>query len=95
MQAAPSGWDCSVADSARICVTWHSDCHTFTVAAVYAALPGNFMVARPDESMLSAYNVLGWDPRPSGAVDSSFGLPMAAKASQMLAGMKQTASADA
>jgi hypothetical protein len=62
-----------------------------------AALPGNFLVGKAGgpEDLLASYNTLGWDPRASGALDKSFGVPMSAKFSQMLAGIKQTASAPA
>ncbi len=62
-----------------------------------AALPGNFLVGGKggSEDLLSSYNQLGWDPRSAGALDRSFGLPMAAQASQILSGLKQAASPEA
>lgn len=62
-----------------------------------AALPGNFLVGQAGgpEDLCSDYSKLGWDPRGSDALDKSFGLPMAKNASQLLAGMRQGASAEA
>lgn len=62
-----------------------------------AALPGNFLVGRDEQlsTLLASYDLLGWNPKEAGALDAALGLPMAANASQMLAGMKQTASAAA
>jgi hypothetical protein len=62
-----------------------------------AALPGNFLVGKAGgpKDLLASYSTLGWDPRASGALDESFGIPMSAKFSQILAGIKQTASAQA
>src|SRR4051812_24064082 len=60
-----------------------------------AALPGNFLVTKEDGSWLQSYDTLGWDPRESGAVYTGFGLPMAAKASQILQGMLRTMSTGA
>lgn len=54
-----------------------------------AALPGNFLVGGSGgpKDLLPSYDTLGWDPRAAGALDTRFGLPMAAKASQILAGI--------
>lgn len=61
------------------------------------ALPGNFLVGQQGgpEDLCSDYSLLGWNPRASGALDKSFGLPMARNASQLLAGMRQAASPQA
>lgn len=61
------------------------------------SLPGNFLVGKRGgpEDLLPSYNILGWDPRESGALNKDFGLPMAAKASTMLAGIMQSSSAEA
>lgn len=63
-----------------------------------AGLPGNFLVGKngEPENLLASYDKLGWDPRTSGALDKSFGLPMAGNnISQILAGIRQGASAEA
>jgi len=63
-----------------------------------AALPGNFLVGKKGgpEDLLKSYDTLGWNPRGSNAIDKSFGVPMAGNnVSQILAGIKQTASAGA
>ena len=63
-----------------------------------AALPGNFLVGKKGgpEDLLGSYDTLGWNPKNSGAIDKSFGVPMAGNnVSQILAGIKQTASAGA
>ena len=62
-----------------------------------AALPANFLVGRQGGAtdLLANYNLLGWDPRAAGAIDSRFGAPMAANASKVLAGILQTLSAPA
>jgi hypothetical protein len=59
-----------------------------------ASMPGNFLVggAGGPQDLLPSYNLLGWNPRAAGAVDTRFGLPMAAKASQILAGILATTS---
>ncbi len=59
-----------------------------------AALPGNFLVGGTGgpEDLLPSYNTMGWDPRAAGALDTRFGLPMAAKLSQILAGIVANAS---
>ena len=61
------------------------------------ALPGNFLVGKQGgpEDLLNTYETLGWNPRAANALDKSFGLPMARDQSQLLAGMKQAASAEA
>src|SRR5690349_5557456 len=40
-----------------------------------AALPANFLVGRQGGAtdLLGNYNLLGWDPRAAGAIDSRFG----------------------
>lgn len=63
-----------------------------------AALPGNFLVGKQGgpEDLLGSYETLGWNPRSSGALDNSFGVPMAANnVSQILVGLRQTASENA
>ncbi len=62
-----------------------------------AAMPGNFLVGKQGgpEDLLESYDLLGWDPRAAGALDKSFGLPMAANYSKMLAGLRQTATPEA
>jgi hypothetical protein len=54
-----------------------------------AAFAGNFLVGGQGgpQDLLPSYDVLGWDPRASGALDNRFGLPMSAKYSQILAGI--------
>jgi hypothetical protein len=85
------------------------DCSSGTAASKYipflvfdcaggAALPANFLVGGQGgpEDLLPSYNLLGWDPRASNALDRSFGLPMAGgNVSQILAGIQQAASAPA
>jgi hypothetical protein len=62
-----------------------------------AALPGNFLVGKQGgpEDLCATYEQLGWNPRASGALDKSFGVPMARKESQILAGMRDGASPQA
>lgn len=63
-----------------------------------AALPGNFLVGKGHgpEDLLGSYDTLGWNPRAGNALDKSFGVPMAANnVSQLLTGIKQTASKEA
>ena len=62
-----------------------------------AALPGNFLVGKKGgpEDLMSSYDTLGWNPKAANAVDTSFGLPMARNQSQILAGIRQTASTQA
>ncbi len=62
-----------------------------------AALAGSVLVGKRGgpEDLLQSYNVLGWDPRVSGALDKRFGLPMSAQYSTLLAGMLTRMSADA
>lgn len=62
-----------------------------------AALAGNVLVGKRggSEDLLQSYNMLGWDPRVSGALDKRFGLPMSAQYSGLLAGMLARMSADA
>ncbi len=57
-----------------------------------AALPGNFLVGKQDgpEDLFEDYRRLAWNPRESGALDKTFGIPMSKKCSRILAGMKQT-----
>ena len=57
-----------------------------------AALPGNFLVGQAGgpEDFCRSYQKLGWNPRASGALDKTFGLPMSKKHSQILAGLKET-----
>ena len=57
-----------------------------------AAMPGNFLVggAGGPEDLIRDYNSHGWNPREPGALDITFGLPMSAKYSQMLKGIKNT-----
>jgi hypothetical protein len=54
-----------------------------------AALAGNVLVGKQggSQDLLRAYDLLGWDPRASGALDTRFGLPMSAQYSKLLAGM--------
>ena len=63
-----------------------------------SAMPGNFLVGKnfdPRNSMLNSYDALGWNPKAQGALDESFGLPMAAQVSKMRQGIYETASAEA
>ncbi len=57
-----------------------------------ASMPGNFLVGQKGgpTDLCATYKQHGWDPRASDSLDLSFGLPMSKKASQMLAGIKQT-----
>jgi hypothetical protein len=60
-----------------------------------AGLPGNFLVGKSGgpKDLIRNYETLGWDPRASGSLDESFGLPMAANnVSQILMGIKNSAS---
>jgi hypothetical protein len=61
------------------------------------SLPGNFLVGKRGgpSDMLKSYDLLGWNPRESGALNTDFGLPMSAKYSQILQGILQNASAGA
>lgn len=61
------------------------------------ALAGNVLVGKRggSEDLLQSYNLLGWDPRASGALDKRFGLPMSAQYSGLLQGMLARMSADA
>ena len=61
-----------------------------------AGLPGNFLVGKSGgpKDLLKNYETLGWNPRASGSLDESFGLPMAANnVSRVLAGIRQGATA--
>lgn len=62
-----------------------------------AALPANFLVGNKGgaQDLIKSYNLLGWDPRASGALNTDFGLPMSAKYSKILEGILQNASAAA
>ncbi len=53
------------------------------------ALSGNFLVGKQGgpTDLLASYDQLGWNPRSTGALFSDFGLPVAATASQLLAGI--------
>lgn len=57
-----------------------------------AALPGNFLVGKQGgpEDLLASYDLLGWDPREAGALDSTMGIPLSAKYSRFLAGLLST-----
>lgn len=62
-----------------------------------ASLPGNFLVGNKGgpEDFLSSYDTLGWEPKASGALDRTFGIPMSARYSKILEGLKATMSAGA
>jgi hypothetical protein len=62
-----------------------------------AALHGNVLVGKQGGShdLLSAYDLCGWDPRASGALDERFGLPMSAQYSKLFAGMTSVMSTGA
>lgn len=62
-----------------------------------AALAGNFLVGGTGgpQDLLPAYDVLGWDPRAAGALDTRFGLPMSALFSQIRAGILASSTAEA
>jgi hypothetical protein len=63
-----------------------------------AGLAGNFLVGGQGgpKDLLPSYSKLGWNPKLTGALDESYGLPMAAlNVSRMLVGLNQTASAEA
>ncbi len=62
-----------------------------------AALPGNFLVGKSGgpEDLIDSYETLGWNPRASGALDKSFGVPMSKNDSQILAGIRQGATPQA
>ena len=53
-----------------------------------ASFPGNFLVGKEGdpENYLGSYNILGWDPKETGALNKDFGLPMSAKYSKLLEG---------
>lgn len=57
-----------------------------------AAMAGNFLVGKQGgpEDLFENYRRHGWNPRASGALDHTFGLPMSKKSSKMLEGLKQT-----
>jgi hypothetical protein len=61
-----------------------------------AALPSHFLVGGKGGpgDFLPNYDKLGWDPRSSGALNESYGLPLAANGS-LLAGLDQSATAAA
>jgi hypothetical protein len=54
-----------------------------------AGLHGNVLVGKQGgpNDLLASYDLCGWDPRASAAIDARFGLPMSAKYSKLLAGM--------
>ncbi len=60
-----------------------------------AAFPANFFVGGEGGKPLGNYSRLGFDARKEDELDRSFGLPMAAKGSSILRGMKQAASREA
>ncbi len=62
-----------------------------------ASMPGNFLVggAGGSKDLLDKYNLIGWDPKESGALDEQFGIPMSAKASKMLEGILASTSPEA
>lgn len=62
-----------------------------------AGLPGNFLVGNKGgpKDLLASYDTLGWDPREANSLDESFGVPMSAKYSKVLQGIKQFASPQA
>jgi hypothetical protein len=82
-RAGADGGSCGAAVSNGLIPMLVFDC------AGGAALAGNFLVggAGGPEDLLPAYDVLGWNPRESGALDNRFGLPMSAKYSKILAGI--------
>ena len=57
-----------------------------------ASLPGNFLVGMQGgpEDLAKDYVGNGWDPRLSGALDHTYGLPMSALESGILRGLKET-----
>lgn len=62
-----------------------------------AGLPGNFLVGKEGgpEDYLAKYDLLGWNPKESGALNSDFGLPMSAKYSKILEGILANSSVEA
>lgn len=62
-----------------------------------ASMPGNFLAGKEGgpEDLLKSYDLLGWNPYQSGALNHDFGLPMSAQHSQILAGILANASAEA
>jgi hypothetical protein len=62
-----------------------------------SALAGNCLVGKQGgaRDLLRAYDLLGWDPRASGALDERFGLPMSASYSKLHEGMVSAMSAGA
>ena len=62
-----------------------------------AAFPGNFLVGSKGgpQDLLPSYDTIGWNPRDAGALDMRFGLPMAAKVSQILKGITSVATPEA
>jgi hypothetical protein len=57
-----------------------------------ASLPGNFLVGKNGgpEDLARNYQQNGWDPRLGGSLDKTFGLPMSARESGILRGLKET-----
>ena len=62
-----------------------------------AALPASFLVGGEGgpEDLLPSYNLLGWDPRESGALNKDFGIPMSALYSTFLTSMIANSSPEA
>lgn len=62
-----------------------------------AALAGNCLVGKQGgaRDLLRSYDLLGWDPRASGALDDRFGLPMSTQYSKLLAGLTSRMSSEA
>jgi len=55
-----------------------------------AAMPGNFLATDEGQQLLKDYSTHGWNPKESGALNESFGIPMSAKYSQILRGLLET-----
>ncbi|MGE0615082.1 MAG: hypothetical protein AB7P04_05550 [Bacteriovoracia bacterium] len=62
-----------------------------------AALPANFLVGLKGgpEDLLTKYDLLGWNPKEGGALNTDFGIPMSAKYSKLLEGILTNASPEA
>ncbi len=61
-----------------------------------AGLPASFLVGKTGgpEDLCRDYRGHGWNPRSSGSLDKTFGIPMSAKRSEILAGLKRNLPSD-
>ena len=62
-----------------------------------ASMPANFLAGGRGgpEDLIQSYNLLGWDPRQTGALNTEMGLPMSARYSKMLEGILATTTPEA